>query len=51
MKKHPIVLYSLAMNFQSMGNFKLSIEYAYKVLKIDPNFTKADLLISKSQKI
>ena len=49
-EKHPIVLYSLAMNFQSMGNFKLSIEYAYKVLKIDPNFTKADLLISKSQK-
>ena len=48
--KHPIVLYSLAMNLQSLGDFKLSIEYAYKVLAIDPTFTKADLLISKSQK-
>jgi len=49
-KKHPIVLYSLAMNLQSLGDFKLSITYAYKVLEIDPTFTKADLLISKSQK-
>ena len=49
-KKHPIVLYSLAMNFQSLGDFRLSIEYAYRVLEVDPSFTKADLLISKSQK-
>ena len=38
------------MNLQSLGDFKLSTEYAYKVLDIDPNFTKADLLISLSQK-
>ena len=48
--KHPVVLYSLAMNYQSLGNFELSIEYANKTLKIDPKFTTADLLISKSKK-
>ena len=48
--KHPIVLYSLAMNYQSLGNFELSIEYATKALKIEPTFTRADLLISKSKK-
>ena len=48
--KHPVVLYSLAMNYQSLGNFELSIEYANKTLKIDPKFTAADLLISKSKK-
>ena len=49
-KKHPIVLYSLAMNYQALGDFKLSIEFAHKVLKINPSYTKADLLISKSHK-
>ena len=48
--KHPVVLYSLAMNYQSLGNFELSVEYANKTLKIDPKFTTADLLISKSKK-
>jgi tetratricopeptide (TPR) repeat protein len=48
--KQPVVLYLLAMNYQSLGNFELSIEYANKSLKIDPKFTTADLLISKSKK-
>ena len=48
--KHPVVLYSLAMNYQALGNFKLSIEYAAKATEIDPTFTRADLLISKSKK-
>ena len=48
--KHPVLLYLLAMNYQSLGDFELSIEYANKALKIDPKFTKADLLISKSKK-
>jgi len=47
---HPIVLYSLAMNYQSLGNFKLSMEYATRATTIDPKFTRADLLISKSKK-
>ena len=48
--KHPVVLYSLAMNYQSLGNFKLSIEYAFRAIAVDPKFTRADLLISKSKK-
>ena len=47
---HPIVLYSLAMNYQSLGNFKLSMEYATRAITIDPKLTRADLLISKSKK-
>ena len=47
---HPIILYSLAMNYQSLGNFKLSIEYATRAIKIDSKLTRADLLISKSKK-
>jgi len=48
--EHPVVLYSLAMNYQSLGHFKLSIEYAARASAADPRFTRADLLISKSKK-
>jgi len=45
-----IILYLLALAHQGLGNFEISINYAKKVLAINPNFTKADYLISQSMK-
>ena len=44
-----IILYLLALAHQGLGNFERSIEYAKKVLLIDPTFAKADHLISQSK--
>lgn len=46
----PEVFYSLAMAYQSLGNFEKSEYYANKTLEIDERITKADLLISRSKK-
>tara|TARA_B110000037_G_C17081230_1_gene490053 strand:+ start:104 stop:1654 length:1551 start_codon:yes stop_codon:yes gene_type:complete len=48
--KLPVTLYSLALAYQGIGKFKLSVEYAQKALLLDPKFTQADLLISQSIK-
>ena len=45
-----VILYSLALAHQGIGNFKSAIKYAKKVLSINPKFTKADYLISQSMK-
>lgn len=42
--------YNLALAYQSMGNFKDTIEQANIVLKFDPKFTRADHLISACKK-
>lgn len=49
-EKIPAIYYSLAMSYQSIGNFSKSEYYAQKTLDIEPRFTKADLLISRSKK-
>ena len=46
----PAVLYSLALAYQGLGKFDLAIDYAQKVLDVDPKFTQADMLISQSMK-
>ena len=48
--ENPIVYYSLALAHQGIGNFEKTILYCEKILKIDPNFTRADHLISQSSK-
>jgi tetratricopeptide (TPR) repeat protein len=48
--KNPIVYYSLALANQGLGKFDEAIDLAKKVLDIDPNFTRADYLISQSMK-
>ncbi len=45
-----IILYSLALAHQGIGNFKIAISYAKKILDLNPKFTKADYLISQSMK-
>ncbi len=45
-----IVLYSLALAHQGIGNFEKSRLYANQALKFNKNFTRADHLISQSQK-
>lgn len=45
--KNPIILYAIALTHRALGNFEVAIEYAKQILSIDPNFTKADLLISR----
>ncbi len=49
-KQNPVIFYSLALAHQGIGNFQKSIFYATEALKIDPNFTRADHLISQSKK-
>lgn len=44
-----IILYLLALAHQGLGDFERSIEYAKKVLLINPNFVNADHLISLSK--
>ena len=48
--KNPIVYYSLALAHQGLGNFDRACEYAEKTLDLNPNFTRADHLISQSRK-
>ncbi len=48
--ENPIVYYSLALAHQGIGNFEKTITYSKKILKINPNFTRADHLISQSIK-
>ena len=49
-QKIPEIYYSLAMAYQSLGNFKEAEDYANKTIEIDKKITKADLLISRSKK-
>ena len=49
-KENPVVYYSLALAHQGIGNFEKSILYSKETLKINPNFTRADHLISQSKK-
>ncbi len=49
-KNIPSVNYSIAMSYQSLGDFEKSDFFAKKALEIEPKFTKADLLISRSKK-
>ncbi len=49
-KKNPVILYSLALAHQGIGNFEKSNFYSNETLKVDPNFTRADHLISQSKK-
>ena len=46
----PEIYYSLAMAFQSLGNFLEAENYANRTIKINKKMTKADLLISRSKK-
>ena len=48
--KIPVILYSLALAYQGLGDFNLAVDYAKKTLLIDPKFTQADMLISQSTK-
>ena len=47
-KVNPIVYYSLALANQGIGNFEKTEFYSKKTLEYDPNFTRADHLISQS---
>ena len=49
-EKNPIIYYSLALAHQGIGNFEKANTYSQKTLKFDPNFTRADHLISQSTK-
>ena len=49
-KKNPIIYFALAMNYQALGSFNKAEFYARETLRLDKNFTKADLLISRSKK-
>ena len=46
----PEIYYSLAMAYQSLGNFVEAENYANKTIQINKKMTKADLLISRSKK-
>ena len=46
--RNPVVYYSLALAHQGIGNFEKSVFYSKKTLELDPNFTRADHLISQS---
>jgi len=46
----PLILYSLALAHQGLGNFNEAINFAEKVLLLDLKFTQADMLISQSTK-
>ncbi len=48
--ENPIIYYSLALAHQGIGNFDKTIFYSKKTLKLSPNFTRADHLISQSIK-
>ena len=49
-KPNAVILYSLSLAHQGIGNFEKSIYYSNEALKINPNFTRADHLISQSKK-
>ena len=46
--KNPLIHYSLALAHQGIGNFEKTYFYSRQALKYDPNFTRADHLISQS---
>ena len=48
--KIPVILYSLALAHQGLGQFDLANLFAEKTLLLDPKFTQADILISQSTK-
>ena len=48
--KIPVILYSLALAHQGLGQFDLANLFAEKTLLLDPKFTQADMLISQSTK-
>jgi tetratricopeptide (TPR) repeat protein len=48
--KIPVILYSLALAYQGLGEFEKAIDYSKKTLLLDPKFTQADILISQSTK-
>ena len=48
--KNPIIYYSLALAHQGIGNFEKTNYYSKKTLEFDSNFTRADHLISQSNK-
>jgi tetratricopeptide (TPR) repeat protein len=45
-----VIPYSLALAYQGLGKFDLTVKYAKKTLLIDSKFTQADMLISQSSK-
>ena len=47
---NPVIYYSLALAHQGIGAFDKTIFYSQKALELDPNFTRADHLISQSSK-
>ena len=49
-KQNPVILYSLALAHQGIGNFEKSFNYSKEALKLNPDFTRADHLISQSKK-
>ena len=49
-KENSIVYYSLALAYQGLGKFDDAISFANKALNINPNFTRAENLISQSSK-
>ena len=48
--KIPSINYCLAMSYQNLGDFGKSDYFAKRTLEIEPKFTKADLLISRSKR-
>ena len=42
-----LILYALALAHRGLGNFENAVQYAKKVISINPKFTRADLLISR----
>ena len=48
--KNPIIHYSLALAHQGIGNFERSIYYSENALRLNPKFTRADHIISQSNK-
>ena len=42
-----LILYALALAHRGLGNFEDAVQYAKRVISINPKFTKADLLISR----
>ncbi len=49
-EKNIIANYSLSLAYQGLGKFEEAVFFAKKTLQINPNFTRADNLISQSVK-
>ena len=48
--QNPVIHYSLALAHQGIGNFDKAVSFAKKTLSLDKKFTRADHLISQSNK-